>query len=399
MFRIRGTIGKFIPAAGFVSAMLVPPDSALAGKVHALYAFRGGSDGFFPCAGLIADAAGNFYGTTEEGGGAQEDGTVFKLASDGTETILHSFAGSDGEDPVAGVTADSAGDLYGTTISGGTDGYGVVFEVATDGAETVLHSFKGGKDGMVPYAGLLLNGGNFYGTTFYGGGNYRCTAQLSCGTVFKLTPDGTMTVIHAFSGGNDGGNPWAGLIADAAGDLYGTTTAGGTGDCSSGCGTIFEITSGGKEKVLHSFLNGNDGFEPEGVLTEDAKGNFYGTTVEGGSSSAGTIFKLAADGNETVLYSFTGGSDGAYPDSALIMDSAGNLYGTTPQGGDIGYGYGTIFRLSPGGKLKVLHAFCYDCKTGREPAGGVIADQEGNLYSTATVAGRYNAGTVFELLK
>lgn len=400
MFRIPGITGTWVLTCGLALAMLLPPDGALARKIYPLHAFGGGSDGYYPRGNLIADAAGNFYGTTEGGGVSSVGGTVFKLAPDGTETILHAFTGgSDGETPYAGLVLDSAGNLYGTTISGGTAGLGVVFKVAPDGNESVLHTFTGGKDGMVPYASLVRRKGILYGTTYWGGSNYRCTNQNGCGMVFALAKDGTMTVLHAFSGGSDGGFPAGGVIADKSGNLYGTTQYGGSASCGLGCGTVFEIPFGGKEKVLHAFTNGSDGFQPIGVLTADNAGNLFGATYAGGSHSAGTVYKVTSKGSETVLYSFTGGNDGGNPYAGVIADASGNLYGTTGEGGKIGYGYGVIFKLATNGKLSVLHTFCYDCKTGSRPAAGLLADSQGNMYGTATEAGHYGGGTVFELPK
>jgi len=400
MLQISNGFSRRIAAGTLALAMLAPLDNAQATKIYPLYAFKGGSDGRYPRTSLIMDGTGNFYGTTVAGG-SQDDGTVFKLAPDGTETVLHSFTGgNDGSDPYAGVIADKAGSLYGTTISGGPNGYGVVFRVAMDGTETVLHAFAGGKDGLVPYASLLRYGGSLYGTTYRGGFRRTCTDQQGCGTVYKVAKGGTETVLYAFTGGNDGGYPSGGLIADKAGNLYGTTSAGGSGGCYSGCGTVFKLTPDGTETVLHSFNNGSDGFSPLENLIADPVGNLYGTTTYGGTYSVGTVFKLAPDGTETVLHSFANGSDGAYPLSALVLDDAGNLYGTTSQGGDFGTGYGIIFRIAAGGTERVLHTFCYNCKAGSRPAAGLVADSAGNLYGAATEGGAgcgEGCGTVFEL--
>jgi uncharacterized repeat protein (TIGR03803 family) len=320
-----------------------------------LHSFTGGADGIEPKAGLVQDAAGNLYGTTFNGG-AHGYGTVFKLDPTGTETVLYSFTGGvDGASPLAGLVMDAAGDLYGTTQLGGDltcprlggPGCGTLFKVDTTGAETVLHSFTGGADGLEPTAELVQDAaGNLYGTTSNGGAH-------SYGTVFKLNPTGTETVLYSFTGGADGASPLAGLVMDAAGNLYGTTQLGGAFSA----GTVFEVSASGAEIVLYSFTGGSDGSLPEGGLLIDAANNLYGTTDHGGDLTCGqglgcgTVFKLDKTGKQTVLYTFSGGTDGAYPQAGLVMDAAGNLYGTASGGGDLtcnqGLGCGTVFKLTP----------------------------------------------------
>src|ERR1039458_10243465 len=318
-------------------------------------------DGTGPSAGLIFDAAGNLYGTTR-GGGTYGAGTVFELTPAGggswTEKVLYSFGayGTDGVVPYAGLIFDAAGNLYGTTNAGGTYyQYGTVFELTPAGGgnwtETVLHNFvANGTDGYYPWAGLAFDRfGNLYGTTQDGG-------TYVVGTVFELTPAGggnwTETVLHNFNNnGTDGIIPLAGLIFDAAGNLYGTTTEGGT----PGGGTVFELTPAGggswTEKVLYNFnYNGTDGWGPQVGLVFDAAGNLYGTTPWGGTYTDGTVFELTPAGSggwtETVLHNFNefGNGDGYYPLAGLILDAAGNLYGTTSVGGTY-YNYGTVFEL------------------------------------------------------
>ena len=313
------------------------------GTVTVLYSFTGGSDGAAPVAGLIADAAGNLYGTASRGGtGTFCCGTVFQLDSSGTLTVLHSFTGgSDGGTPQAGLIADAAGNLYGTTSSGGA-GYGTVFQLTPSGDLMVLHSFTL-SDGTYPHAGLIADAaGNLYGTTLDGG-------AFGYGTVFQLAPDGTLTVLHSFTR-SDGTHPFAGLLSDAAGNLYGTTQLGGApGSCNDpdGCGTVFQLDSSGVLTVLHTFTGGSDGARPEAGLIADAAGNLYGTTRFFGGR--GTVFQVTPSGTLTVLYSFTGGSDGAWPQAGLIADAAGNLYGTTSYGGtstSCVQGCGTLFELT-----------------------------------------------------
>jgi uncharacterized repeat protein (TIGR03803 family) len=344
--------------------------------------------------GVTRDAAGNLYGTTFFGGtGTGCDifyygcGTVFKLDTSGTETVLHSFGGaSDGWNPTARVILDAAGNLYGTTGYGGAHGHGTVFKVDTAGNETVLYSFAGGKDGARPNAGLVVDtAGNYYGTTQYGG---RGCDHQGCGTVFRITPDGQETVLYRFKDGQDGASPLGGVALDSSGNIYGTTWVGGTFSF----GTVFRIDSSGDETVLHSFAGGSDGANPMAAPVLDTAGNMYGTTSAGGPYF-GIVYKVDTAGNESILYSFTGGSDGAYPYAHLLVDTSGNLYGTVSQSGTTNAG--TVFELS-GSSLTVLYGFLGG-NDGSTPMGGLIMDSAGNLYGTAVQAGADSWGTVFEI--
>lgn len=367
------------------------------------------SDGAEPAASLIMDSEGNFYGTTTAGGSAG-NGTVFELSQSGgnwTEQVLYSFTGSDGAEPAAGLIMDSAGNLYGTTVAGGTGCYGygcgVVFELSPSNGgewtEQVLYKFTGGSDGRAASASLIMDGtGNLYGTTLYGGAG--CNV-LGCGVVFELSPSNsgewTEEVLHGFTGG-DGANPYAGLIMDAGGNLYGTTEAGG----SAGLGTVFKLSqSGGNwiEQVLYSF-EGNPGATPYGSLIMDGAGNLYGTTAGESSQAQGTVFQLSqSNGNWTmhVLHTFTGEEgDGAEPFAGLIMDSAGNLYGTTNMGGYSGNG--TVFKLFQSGGSwleQILHLFIGS--DGAKPYAGLIMDRAGNLYGTTEFGGSSGQGTIFRV--
>jgi uncharacterized repeat protein (TIGR03803 family) len=345
-----------------------------------IYSFGGGSDGAYPEAGLLRDGAGNLYGTTQYGG-VNNAGTVFKFAPDGTESVLHSFGSTnDGANPVAALVSDKAGNLYGTTEDGGADNAGTVFELAPSGTETVLYSFRGKNDGSHPAAGLLLKSGRLYGTTLSGG-------KDGLGVVFRLAPNGRESVLHDFAGGSDGRSPLAALIMDRSGNIYGTTSLGGADNQ----GTVFMIAPNGTETVVHAFA-GSDGARPGGALVADKSGNLFGTTLLGGADDSGTVFQIAPDETESVLYSFTGGSDGADPSCNLVLDRAGDLYGTTPvTGGD---GSGAVFELAANGTLTVLHAF--SGSGGANPAAGLTA--AGNyLYGTTPESGTYGYGTVFRL--
>jgi uncharacterized repeat protein (TIGR03803 family) len=273
------------------------------GVFHWLFTFKSiTTDGASPLGGLVTDAEGNFYGTTYEGGAYYLEGTyggtVFKATKSNTETVLHSFGGpGDGAQPQAGLIIDSQGNLYGTTPSGGSSDDGIVFKLAPDGTETILHNFTGGKtDGVAPIASLLMDSeGNLYGTTLNGG---LGACNSGCGTVFKITVAGQESLLHRFAGGDDGALPAANLIMDAKGFLYGTTAQGGGTGCSgTGCGTIFKIGPGG-ESVLYRFTGEADGAAPEAGLVFDAEGNLWGTNIYGGitnsncTNGCGVLFKL-----------------------------------------------------------------------------------------------------------
>jgi uncharacterized repeat protein (TIGR03803 family) len=381
-----------------------------------LHSFLGGSDGATPESSLIADGEGNLYGTTALGGGGSKCGngnggcgTVFKLAPSGTETIVHAFAGgSDGSYPYGGLLADQGGDLFGTTAGGG-GGSSIVFELAPDGAETILHTFQGGGDGFSPQGNLVADqNGNLYGTTYYGGNTGGACGSLGCGTVFEVAVRGTETVLYAFQGGSDGIHPEGDIVLDASGNLYGTTVQGGTGgpcpDGSTGCGTVFKLAPGGTKTVLDNFQGGSDGAFPRGGLLMGASGNLYGTTWSGGGCAmgdgCGTVFKVASDGSESVLYAFQAGSDGAAPVAGVVMDKAGNLNGTTYFGGSTrchGSGCGTVFKVAPDGTETVLHAF--GGTRGKNPAAALLAGKHGKLYGTTVTGGKTNDGVVFIVKK
>jgi len=369
-----------------------------------LYNFNGTPDGALPVGGVVR-IGNSFYGTTANGGTDSLPGTVFKVDLKGNETTLYSFSGSpDGYVPLAGLIKDSDGNLYGTTAYGGLYGFGTIFEVSKTGVETVLYSFSGyPADGVYPQAGLVRDAaGNLFGTTQYGGpGSCQINGFTEgCGTVFMLSNTGVETVLHGFvSGTTDGQLPIARLLLDAAGNLYGTTCHGGT----QGNGTVFKVTPGGTETVMYSFAGTPDGSCPLAGLILHA-GIFYGTTYQGGASNYGTVFKLTKAGQETVLYSFSAlHQDGHYPQAALIRDSSGNLYGTTLGGGIetkychvIENGCGVIFKLSSAGKETVLHRFAGYPIEGASPISDLLRDSLGNLYGTTDIGGTAEAGTVFE---
>ncbi len=404
--RIRwGTSAALALVLG-VAAMAI--QSARAQTFTLLYGFTGKSDGGVPQGGVIRDGRGNLYGTTSLGGlrdcHGSRCGVAFKVDTrNDKETVLHSFKGPDGEFPSGSLLLDEAGNLYGTTPGGGTYGVGVVFKLDKSGKETVLHNFKG-TDGAYPLGSLVRDGtGNLYGATFAGGvGN--CFMGKGCGVVFKLDKTGKETVLHAFTGGSDGGEPQGpgALIRDKAGSLYGTTVQGGTGNCNGqndGCGVVFKLDQTGKETVLYTFTGESDGGEPLTGLALDEAGSLYGSAVLPGS---GAVFMVDKAGKETVLYTFTDGSDGGYPNGGLVRDAAGNIYGTTTDGGSgdcHGAPCGVIFELDKTGKETVLYNFNGDAN-GFGPYAGLIRDQAGNLYGTTQFSGilANGFGTVFELI-
>jgi uncharacterized repeat protein (TIGR03803 family) len=291
------------------------------------------------------------YGTTYSGGGGvNPGGTVFQLdwyGSPPSYTVLHTFgssSGADGNEPAAGLIQDSSGNLYGTTSDGGNGNGGTVFEVSAAGVETILYQFTGGTDGGTPYAGLVRDAaGNLYGTTLVGGDSAGC-GGAGCGVVFKVTPAGQESVLYAFTG-PDGASPSAGLVQDPAGNLYGTTYQGGA----HGLGTVFKLDTAGKLTILHHFAGGEDGANPTAPLIRGAGGKLYGTTALGGSTLAcpagcGTVFGVWPTGGAFILHRFTGGLDGAYPQSGLLAVGS-DFYGATYAGG---YNdAGVIFKLTP----------------------------------------------------
>jgi uncharacterized repeat protein (TIGR03803 family) len=360
--------------------------SGQAQTLKVLYSFAGQPDGAAPHAGLVRDKAGNFYGTTLYGG-AFNFGTVFEVNSSGTETILYSFTGSpgDGAYPYAGLIRDAAGNFYGTTSYGGASNHGTVFKLTPSGTETVLHSFNGKSDGAVPYGGLIRDkAGNLYGTTYFSG-------TYGYGTLFKVTRNGTATVLHRFAGGaKDGALPnYTGLLMDKSGNVYGVTMEGGT----SNLGVVYKFNKRNGLVVLHSFAGGvNDGCYPFGTLIQDATGTLYGTTDSCGSLENGTVWQITSSGKETVLHHFTG-NDGSSPLVGVIRDDLGNLYGTTEYGGDSNVG--TLYQLGSNGSLTVLRSFYYNTDGGYL-VGDLIRDVQNNIYGTALDYGPKGHGSVWQ---
>ena len=341
---------------------------------------------------LVQGADGNFYGTTCDLGCVGEVGngfgTVFKVTPTGTLTTLYSFCAqpkcTDGAFPIAGLVLGTDGNFYGTTAYGGVNDDGTVFKITSGGTLTTLHSFDLTDDGAYPYATLVqATNGNFYGTTSYGGAN-------AYGTVFEITPGGTLTTLYSFDD-TDGAYPEAALVQASNGNFYGTTFEGGANFD----GTVFSITSGGTLTTLHSF-DGTDGYLPLGALVQ-ANGDFYGTTVEGGANGYGTVFKITPGGTLTTLHSFDS-TDGALPEAGLVQATNGIFYGTTLNGGAndaCAVGCGTVFSITSGGTLTTLHSF--DSTDGDDPYGGLVQATNGTFYGTTDAGGANAGGTIFSL--
>jgi uncharacterized repeat protein (TIGR03803 family) len=393
---------KCLAFALTLAAVLAAGPAAEAQTYSLVYQFKAGPDGSNPFANVILDAKGDLYGTTTIDG-AYGYGTVFKVTPTGKLSVLHSFTGTggDGANPFGPLVRDTGGNLYGTTEYGGTFGgacgalgCGIVFKIDAAGTETVLYQFTGSPgDGQFPLQGVVRDSaGNLYGTTLSGG-------AFDFGTVFRIDTSGTETVLHSFNvNTGDGYYPYGGsLLRDSAGNLYGTTELGG----SEGVGAVFKLDSSGNETILHSFgFSGGDGIVPYGTLIRDAAGNLYGVTNEGGDYSCfsgagcGVVYKLDASNNETILYTFTGiAGDGASPGGGLVRDRGGNLYGTTFSGGS---SYcGTVYKIDTGNSETILHAF--SCTDGKAPDLGMVNDLNGNLYGTTQYGGAYGGGVVFKI--
>jgi uncharacterized repeat protein (TIGR03803 family) len=375
-----------------------------------LYSFAGeigGVPGAGPMAPLVQGSDGNFYGTTSANEyyfpiGFQGPGTVFKITPAGAETLLYAFGTSgsaDGSTPVGALIQGKDGNFYGTTSRGGAYGNGTVFKITPAGAETVLYSFFGGLDGVDPAGGLIQDSdGNFYGTTTEGG-------QCQVGVVFKVTPTGAESVLHAFTGGDtgcgtaDGGSPNSGLILGTDGNFYGTTASGGVADAP-GAGTVFKITPAGAETVLYAFKGGgSDGESPTGGVIQASDGNYYGATSGAGAYDEGTVFKITPGGVETLLYSFepSGSVNAVFPSAGLIQASDGNFYGTAFGGA---YGEGAVYKITLGGVESLLYSFGPAGSTdGVSPVAGLVQASDGSFYGTTEGGGATGNffGTVFKL--
>jgi uncharacterized repeat protein (TIGR03803 family) len=392
-----------------IAPLALLTSAASASSTQIIYSFAGGNDGEYLDTDLVIDHVGNLYGSSVQGGDFGS-GTVFQLApssSGWTHTVLYSFTGgADGGEPYKGVTLDAQGNLYGTAVTGGSGscegGCGVVFKLTKSGStwtQTVIHAFTGGNDGSGPGSGLTFDShGNLYGMTPTGG-------AYGLGVVYQLHAESggewELNILHAFTGGDDGSSASAGrLIFDAAGNLYGVTTVGGA----HGDGVVFEVThlqGAWRLLPLYAFRDQPDGALPYGGLIFDKNGNLYGTTYYAGANDVGTVYKLTPTNSawkENVLYSFKGGSDGSSPISTLVMDKADNLYGTTSDGGD-SCTCGVIFKLANNSNGTWTETVPYRFP-GAPGAGfaynGMVAGPNGIFYGATTHGGTTNDGAIYE---
>jgi len=368
------------------------------------------TDGNQPLGGLTQATNGDLYGTTSFGGANGDSGTVFKITPSGALMTLYSFCAEsgcvDGSNPWAGLVQATNGDLYGTTHSGGANLQGTLFKITPSGALTTVYSFCAESectDGSEPQAGLVLAAnGDLYGTTWSGG-------AIGGGSVFKISNSGKYTTVYSFCSKRsppnvcmDGVNPLGGLVIAASGELYGTTSDGGAG-----YGTIFKLTTDGALTTLYSFcsqVNCNDGYYPRGALVQATNGDFYGTTSFGGANGRGTVFKITPSGVLTTLHSFcaeTNCTDGEEPLAGLVLATDGNLYGVTTTSGAKHDHHGTVFKITPSGKLTTLHTFCSQtkCADGDYAAAVLFQATNGTFYGTTQFGGAHGdlAGTLFSL--
>ncbi len=394
----------------FLSALAFCGTTLKASTTEVIYSFAGGGDGEYCDTDVAIDATGNLYGTSVLGG-QFGGGTVWQLSPVGggwVHTVLYNFTGgADGGEPYKGVTLDAAGNLYGTAVTGGAGscegGCGVAYKLTKSGntwTQSVIHAFTGGTDGSGPGSRVAVDArGNVYGMTPTGGAN-------GLGVVYEVQSrsngDWKLRVLHTFTGGSDGSSGSAGKLVLRGGHIFGVATTGG----SFGSGTVFELrpTRSGEWdlKTLYSFQGAPDGVFPYGALLFDAAGNIYGTTYYGGPDGLGTVYRLSRNGGgqwrETVLYSFQPGNDGNSSISNLVADAAGNLYGTTSEGG---LGSGTIFHLMPAQNgtytESIAHSF-QGTPDGAFPYAGMVGDGGGIFYGATVHGGADGDGAIYRFI-
>jgi uncharacterized repeat protein (TIGR03803 family) len=382
-FNGSNQIFYFRAIALLVSVLLIAFPAG-AQKLTTTHNFAGGSDGANPVGALVMDSAGNLFGSTFAGG-TSNYGTIFKIDSAHTYSVLYNFTGgSDGANPIGRLIVDAAGNLYGAASSGGTSNFGIIFELDSASRYAVLHTFSGGSDGANPKAGLATDtAGNLYGTSYAGGAS-------NAGAIFKIDTAKNYSVLYSFIGAGDGASPMSTVSVDTAGNLYGTTSSGGAANS----GTVFKLDTAQNHSVLYSFTGGSDGASPVGNLLLDKAGNLYGTAMSGGQGQAGTVFAIDTANQFSVLHPFLSGNTGAQPEAGLIMDKAGNIYGTTLLGGTASSG--TIFKIDAAKNYSVLYSFPGG-SGGANPKAGLLMDSAGRFYATTAAGGTAGLGTVLEL--
>ena len=378
----------------FFSGFVAHFAGAQSATVESLYSLNASTDGSTPYSNTVQGPDGNFYGTNARDG-VNANGTIFRVSPIGVYTVLYAFQGGvGGEGPETGLYLASDGNFYGTS-GGGANGFGMVYRISSGGVFTSLYSFTGGTDGAAPYGGVIEGSdGNFYGTTASGGA-VNAAGFTGYGTIFKMTPDGVLTTIYIFSGGDaDGAAPYAGLVEGSDGLLYGTGNNDEVGDTSYEVGNVFKISKTGVFTNLYHFEGGNDGGNPDGGLVEGPDGSFYGSTHNYGlyandddETGQGVLYKITPAGKFTTLYEFTGQADSGRPEGTLAFGSDGNLYGTTtnsPQG--------TLFQLTTAGGFATLGLL----GTNAESLAGPIVGSDGNLYGTTANGGANGNGAIFK---
>jgi uncharacterized repeat protein (TIGR03803 family) len=382
----------------FFSGFLTLFAGAQSATIESLYSLNAATDGSTPYGNVVQGPDGNYYGTTAQGG-VNGNGTVFRVTPKGVYTVLYAFQGSpDGQNPQANLYLASDGNFYGTTARGGANGGGTIFRVSSTGVFTLLYTFTNGTDGGFPSAGVIEGSdGNFYGTTVSGGA-INAAGFTGYGTIFQMTPNGVLTTIYTFTGGDaDGSSPYAGLVEGSDGFLYGTTNSDEVGDTGYYFGSVFKVSKTGAFKTLYHFGDGNDGGNPDGGLLEAQDGSFYGSTHNGGlfandddDTGQGVLYNITPSGVFKTMYEFTGQADSGRPEGTLTFGSDGNLYGTTTISPA-----GTLFQLTPSGGFVTLG------QLGANPTeslGGPIVGSDGNFYGTTDNGGANTNGSIFEAI-
>lgn len=409
------------------------------GTLTVLHSFNGSTDGGYPNGSLVRGDDGNFYGMTTIGGSSQFYGTIFRIEPDGTFAVLKSFDNTNGAAPFGSLVKNTDGSFYGITSGGGTNGAGTIFKITSDGAFTLLRNLDYAVEGGVSRGSLVRGSdGDFYGTTSSGsnysnGSIFKITPTgsltvlralnpdkdgintntlvlgadgyfygmantggiLNQGTIFKISSDSRFSVLVSLPGNEKGGTANAGLVQGQDGFFYGTTTDGGLYNT----GTIFKLSTDSSYSVLHSFQDSYstdtfDGGNPYGNLIQAKDGNFYGLTSHGGINGYGTLFRITSSGSYTVLYSFDGNDKGGAPYGSLIQGTDGNFYGMAESGGT--NGAGVIFKITPTGEITALHSFDYN-SDGSSPKGSLVRGADSNFYGLTALGGAYNQGTIFKV--
>jgi uncharacterized repeat protein (TIGR03803 family) len=399
MAGFNGCCSKNIAAYAFALAMVIAA-GADAAQLNVLHSFTGGSDGSYPFNGPVVDSVGRVFGITTEGGGKGCSpygcGAIYEIAAGGTYSVVYAFSGSDGSYPLGRPIEDAKGNIYGTTYGGGAYNAGTVFKFTPRGSLKLRYAFTGKTDGDDPDSGVIQDeAGNLYGSTHIGGNLSRCSggSTRGCGVVFKISPNGTETVLHAFID-SDGAWPLGQLARDKSGNLFGVTTDG----TSTGYGGVYRIAPDGTFTLLHGFVRGKtDGTFPGGGLIFGANGNLYGTLSEGGKWDAGVIYEITPKGKERVLFSFNDSKAiGGDPVAPLMPGRHGAFYGET-RVNDLDEVIETIFRMSRSGSVSVLASFKQaGCAS---PEGGLAKGPDGSLYGICGADGAGGEGAVFVLEK